>query len=159
MRIKEVIYLGFSIFICLGAGMIGSIYTSSSIDTWYATLEKPTFNPPSWLFAPVWTTLYFLMGISLFLISRHGLRKGGIKLAISIFGLQLVLNALWSFIFFGMQNPFLAFMEIIVLWIAILITIMAFYKIKKVASVLLVPYIIWVTIATILNYYIWRLNI
>ncbi len=159
MRVKDVIYLGFSIFICLGAGMIGSIFTSSSIDTWYATLEKPTFNPPSWLFAPVWTALYFLMGISLFLILRQDLIKGKIKLAISIFGLQLILNALWSFLFFGLQNPFLAFMEIIILWIAILITILTFYKIKKVASILLVPYILWVTFATILNYYIWRLNI
>ncbi len=159
MRVKDVIYLGFSIFICLGAGMIGSIFTSSSIDTWYATLEKPTFNPPSWLFAPVWTALYFFMGISLFLILRQDLIKGKIKLAISIFGLQLILNALWSFLFFGLQNPFLAFMEIIILWIAILITILTFYKIKKVASILLVPYILWVTFATILNYYIWRLNI
>lgn len=159
MRVKDVIYLGFSIFICLGAGMIGSLFTSSSIDTWYATLEKPTFNPPSWLFAPVWTALYFLMGISLFLILRQDLEKGKIKLAISFFGLQLILNALWSFLFFGLQNPFLAFIEITILWIAILITILTFYKIKKVASTLLVPYIMWVTFATILNYFIWRLNI
>ncbi|MFC2143906.1 TspO/MBR family protein [Candidatus Aenigmatarchaeota archaeon] len=147
-----------SIIICQVIGGIGSIFTAPSISTWYTTLAKPWFTPPNWVFAPVWITLFLLMGISLYLIWEKGLKEKRIKTAISIFGIQLALNAIWSIIFFGLQSPFYAFIEIIILWIAILATIISFYKISKPAGLILLPYIIWVTIASSLNYYVWILN-
>lgn len=145
-----------SIGICLGAGVIGSFFTVSSIPTWYAAINKPIFSPPNWVFAPVWTVLYILMGISLYfvLISKSKLQQIGIVL----FLIQLGLNALWSFVFFGLRNPAVAFVEIIVLWITIFLTIKVFYKISKVAGSLLIPYILWVTFATALNGMIVLLN-
>lgn len=142
-----------AILICQLAGVFGSIFTSPSIGTWYVELEKPFFTPPNWLFGPVWITLFTLMGISLYLVWD---KKD--KFAISIFGIQFVLNALWSLLFFGLQNPFYGLIEIIVLWFAILITIVRFYKIDKRAGIILFPYILWVSIAAALNYYIWVLN-
>lgn len=150
---KKWLRLVASIFACQLAGIIGSLFTSQSIPTWYATLQKPWFSPPNWVFGQVWITLYTLMGISLFWIWKKSDR-----LAISLFSFQLFLNAIWSIIFFGIRNPMLAFFEIIVLWIAILATIVKFYMIDKKSGIILLPYILWVTIATILNYYIWILN-
>lgn len=147
-----------SIGISLAAGVIGSIFTTPSISGWYATLQKPFFTPPSWVFGPAWTTLYILMGIALFLVWNKGIHHRGVKLAMSIFGVQLVLNALWSIIFFGMQNPFYALIEVIILWFAILVTIVIFYRIDKRAGLLLIPYILWVSFASVLNYYVWLLN-
>jgi len=144
-----------SILICQMAGFVGSIFTASSIPTWYADLQKPTFSPPNWLFGPVWIILYTLMGISLYLVFN---KKKNIKTPLILFAVQLILNSIWSILFFGLQNPFYAFIEIIILWIAILLTIISFYKVSKNASLLLLPYIIWVSVATILNYYIWVLN-
>lgn len=155
--IKEIgILLGF-ILLCLLAGIIGSIFTTSNIPTWYESLNKPSFNPPNWLFAPVWTTLYILMGISAFLIYKKGLKKD-IKFALGIFGLQLIFNTLWSILFFGLNSPLLGLICIIILWCLIVFTIKLFYKISKTAAYLLIPYIIWVSFATILNYFIWVLN-
>jgi len=154
---NKIIRLIVSVFICQFAGIIGSVFTSPSIPTWYASLSKPAFNPPSWLFAPAWITLYFLMGLSLYLVWEKGLQKN--KLAVSVFGLQLALNSIWSILFFGLQNPFLAFLEIIILWLAILASIILFYRIEKKAAYLLVPYIAWVSFATLLNYSIWMLNV
>jgi len=142
-----------AILICQLAGVFGSLFTSPSIETWYAQLEKPFFTPPSWAFGPVWITLYTLMGISLYLVWD---KKD--KFAISIFGVQLVLNVLWSLLFFGLQNPFYGLVEIIALWFAILITIVKFYKIDKRAGIILIPYILWVSVAAALNYYILILN-
>ena len=142
-----------AVLICQLAGVFGSLFTSPSIGTWYAQLEKPFFTPPNWVFGPVWITLFTLMGISLYLVWN---KKD--KVSISIFGVQLVLNALWSLLFFGLQNPFYALVEIIILWFAILITIVKFYKIDKRAGLILLPYILWVSIATALNYYVWILN-
>jgi tryptophan-rich sensory protein len=119
---------------------------------------KPVLNPPNWIFAPVWTTLYALMGVAAFLIWRHGLRQRRTKFALAIFSAQLVLNVLWSIIFFGFQNPFLAFIEVIILWLAIVWTIFAFYKISRLAACLLMPYILWVSFAGYLTYSIWVLN-
>ena len=124
------------------AGVIGSVFTISSIPTWYATLQKPILSPPNWIFGPVWTTLYFLMGAAAFLVWRHGLERKEVKTALTIFIGQLILNALWSIIFFGLHNPFWAFVEIILLWLAILWTIIAFYKISRPAAYLLLPYIL-----------------
>lgn len=144
-----------SILICQIAGVIGSVFTTPSITTWYADLQKPGFSPPNWVFGPVWITLYTLMGISLYLVWN---KKKNIKIPLTLFFIQLILNSIWSIIFFGLQNPFYALIEIIILWIMILLTIISFYKVSKKAGLLLLPYIIWVSVATILNYYIWILN-
>jgi len=146
------------ILICQLAGIVGSIFTISSIATWYINLEKPFFTPPDFVFGPVWITLFILMGISLYLVVRKGLKNKEIKLPLTLFSIQLILNTLWSIIFFGLQEKFYGFVEIIILWISILATIISFYKISKRASLILLPYIIWVTIATLLNYYVWLLN-
>ena len=145
------------------AGIIGSFFTVSAIPTWYATLAKPALNPPAWVFGPVWTTLYALMGIAAFLVwssyaEATSDRKRGIKIALSLFGIQLVLNTLWSIIFFGLHSPGGALIEIVFLWLAILATIIAFAKISRPAAWLLVPYILWVSFAMYLNYTIWMLN-
>jgi translocator protein len=145
-----------SIIICQLAGIIGSFFTVSSVSTWYLTLNKPFFNPPSWVFGPVWITLYFLMGISLYLIWNNYNKDS--KLAVTFFSIQLVLNSLWSILFFGLRNPLLAFIEIIVLWAFILLTIIYFYKKSKTAAYLLIPYILWVSFAAILNFAIYYLN-
>jgi benzodiazapine receptor len=158
-KIGEVLILFSSIIICQLAGIIGSIFTTPAIPTWYANINKPTFRPPNWVFAPVWTTLFLLMGIALFLVLRKGLNKKDIKIAISVFAFQLVLNTLWSFLFFSLKSPFAAFVEIIFLWIAILASIILFFRISRPAGALLIPYILWVSFASILNFSIWRLNI
>lgn len=140
------------------AGIIGSVFTASSIPTWYASLNRPSFAPPNWLFGPVWITLFTLMGIAAFLIWKRGLERRDVRNALSIFIAQLVLNTLWSIIFFGLQSPGAALVEIVILWLAILATIISFGKISKPAAWLLVPYILWVSFAGILNYFIWILN-
>jgi tryptophan-rich sensory protein len=147
-----------SVIICQLAGAIGSIFTSSSLESWYLLLEKPAFNPPSWVFFPVWTTLYTLMGISLYLIWEKGLQQREVKVGVFLFGLQLGLNILWSLLFFGLRAPYYALLEILVLWLAILLTAIQFWRVSKTASVLLIPYILWVSFAALLNYQIWVLN-
>ncbi len=154
----QYIKLVIAILICLLAGFIGSIFTSKSVSTWYTTLNKPSFNPPGWVFAPVWTTLFILMGVSLYLVWSKGLEVEGVKSAIIIFSVQLLLNILWSLLFFGLQSPLYAFIDIIVLWIMILLTIVYFYRISPVSSYLLFPYILWVSFAAVLNFMIVRLN-
>lgn len=141
-----------SIGICLGAGVVGSIFTVTAIPTWYVTLNKPVFSPPNWVFGPVWTILYILMGISLYLVWLK-------KKVPTIFWVQLALNAVWSIIFFGMKNPTLAFIDIIALWVSIVLTIKAFSKINKLAGNLLIPYLIWVSFASFLNLAIVVLNL
>lgn len=147
-----------SIIICLLAGYIGSFFTSPSIPTWYANLEKPSFNPPDWVFAPVWTALFVLMGISAYLVWHKGVQNKDVRISLFIFGVQLMLNVLWSFLFFRLQSPFYAFVEIIILWAAIALTILNFHRISRTAGLLLLPYILWVSFAAILNFFIWRLN-
>ncbi len=143
--------IGF-ILLCQAAGIIGSIFTFDSVNTWYSTLEKPFFNPPSFVFGPVWTTLYFLMGISLFLV--WGKKKTDLRW----FWAQLSLNTIWSIIFFGLKNPLFSFIIIIFLWISIFQTIKSFRKVNKKASYMLYPYIAWVSFAAILNLSIVLLN-
>lgn len=140
------------------AGIIGSIFTGPSIPGWYAGIAKPALNPPAWVFGPVWTTLFALMGISAFIIWKKGLERRDVKIALGIFIGQLVLNTLWSIIFFGLHSPGGAFVELIVLWLAILATIISFAKISKPAAWLLLPYILWVSFAGYLNFSIWQLN-
>lgn len=148
-----------AILICQLAGFIGSIFTTHSVTTWYATIEKPFFNPPNWVFAPVWTTLFVLMGVSLYLVWKKGLKTKRVKTALIIFSIQLVLNILWSIIFFGLKSPFYAFLEITMLWTAILLTIFKFYKVSKTAAYLLIPYILWVSFAAVLNFSIVVMNL
>ena len=149
----------FSVILCLAAGVIGSFFTRSSLETWYSGIKKPSFNPPPWVFAPVWTMLYILMGIAVFLIWQKGLNNEKIRIALLVFLVQLALNTLWSPAFFGMRSPLAGLIIIIMLWIAILSTIMSFYGISYLAAVLLLPYIAWVTFALILNAAIFYLNL
>jgi len=157
MKIK-IIKLSGAVLMSLAAGAIGSAFTVTGINSWYQYLVKPSFNPPNWVFGPVWTTLYILMGISLYLIWKDGLKKDFVKNSFLLFILNLVLNSFWSIAFFGMQNPALAFIVIILLWLVILGLIIRFYKINKLASYLLIPYILWVSFASVLNFSIWQLN-
>jgi len=147
-----------SILVPLLVGAISGFFTSSGVNGWYATANKPWFNPPNWIFAPVWTALYILMGIALFLVWKSGAEKTIKQTAIILFAIQLTLNFFWSFIFFKLQLPGWAFAEIILMWITIFITILWFGKISSAAAWLLVPYICWVSFASILNYAVWKLN-
>jgi translocator protein len=140
------------------AGGIGALFTTSAIPTWYATLQRPEIAPPNWVFGPVWTTLYVIMGVAAFLVWQKGLYRKDVKVALSLFLVQLLLNTLWSILFFGMQNPGAAFIEIIVLWLAILATITTFAKVSRVAAWLLIPYLAWVSFAAYLNYSFWMVN-
>jgi translocator protein len=140
------------------AGFIGSIFTTQSVSTWYTTLEKPVLNPPSWVFGPVWITLYFLMGLAVFLVWKKGFENKNVKVALIVFDIQLFLNVVWSILFFGLKRPGTALIEIICLWVTILVTIIMFAKVSRLAAWLLVPYILWVSFATYLNYSLWILN-
>ncbi len=157
-KLKDIIKLLVSIAACQCAGLIGSVFTMPAIPTWYATLQKPSFTPPNWLFTPAWGTLYLLMGISAFLIWRRGLADKPVKIALMVFAIQLILNTLWSVAFFGFESPLSGVIVIIVLWLAILLTILRFSKISSVAAILLLPYLLWVSFASVLNISIWVLN-
>ncbi len=147
-----------SLIICQLAGIIGSIFTTPAIPEWYASLEKPSIAPPNWLFAPVWIFLFFLMGITLYLM-WHAYPKKEAKSALLFFSIQLGLNILWSVIFFGLKSPMIAFFEIVVLWLAILLTMAKSLKVSKAAGYLLFPYVLWVSFAAVLNFLLWRLNL
>jgi translocator protein len=151
---KNIVKLIISITIPLLAGFVGSYFTMPAIAGWYSGLIKPELNPPNWIFAPVWTTLYILMGISLFLIWREGKHY----LEMSVFGAQILLNTTWSIFFFGIQRLDVALMNIVLLWIMIILTMILFSRISKIAMYLLVPYILWVSFAGYLNLTIWILN-
>jgi tryptophan-rich sensory protein len=147
-----------SIAACYGAGAFGSLFTVSKIPTWYVTLEKPAYTPPNAVFMPVWFTLYALMGIAVFLIWRRGLQTEGVKSSFILFWVQLVLNALWSLVFFGYESIIGGFAIILTLGVILLITIIKFSRISKVAGGLLIPYISWIGIASSLNAGILILN-
>ncbi len=144
------------IFVCALAAAIGGFFTADAIGSWYAGLQKPALNPPNWVFGPVWAALYLLMGISLYMVLKNGVLKA--RRAIGIFSLQLILNVLWSFAFFWMHSPFLGIMVIVALWASILYTIIEFRKVSETAWLLLIPYILWVSFAAVLNYQIMILN-
>ena len=143
---------------CLAVGYFAGIITRAEILTWYPTLIKPSFNPPNWIFAPVWTTLYILMGIALYLVWKSTATASIKQTAILLFVVQLTLNFFWSILFFKFQLTGWAFVEIIAMWVAILFTILWFGKISSTAAWLRVPYICWVSFASLLNYSIWKLN-
>jgi tryptophan-rich sensory protein len=140
------------------AGAIGGFFSAASVPTWYQTLLKPSFTPPGWIFGPVWGMLYLMMGVAFFfvLISEQG--KGKVRFAAELFCVHLLLNTLWSILFFGLRNPFLAFLDIIVLWLMITALIFVFGRIRKIAGALMIPYWLWVSFASVLNYAIWRMN-
>jgi translocator protein len=156
------------------AGLIGSFFTVSSIPNWYSTLEKPIFNPPNWIFGPMWLLLYTLMGISVYLIWEKSkkskfsffsdflfvkkTKKHKIRMAVSLFWLHLIFNATWSIMFFGLKSPEIAFVNILLIWAFIIVLFVQFYDIRKLAAYLLIPYFLWVSFASVLNFYIMYLN-
>jgi len=156
--ISKILTLIIFIIIAQSAGVIGSFFTAPNIETWYVFLERPFFAPPNWLFAPAWITLYTLMGIASFLVWRKR-QFPRARSAIFFYLGQLLFNALWSIVFFGMQNPFLGFLVIIILWLLIIVTTLKFWKTERAAGLLFIPYIVWVSFAAALNFSIWQLNL
>jgi translocator protein len=156
--VREIPKLIISIVIVFLAGAVGTVYTLKEITTWYVSLAKPSWTPPNWAFGPIWSTLYVLMGISLFLVWREGLDRKDVRIAILVFAVQLVLNVVWSLVFFATHNIFGGLVLVILLWISILVNIIVFYRISKPAGLILIPYLIWVSIASYLNYSVFLLN-
>jgi tryptophan-rich sensory protein len=158
MKPREIGMAALFVLVCLIAGGIGSFFTFPSIQGWYSTLNKPFFNPPNWVFGPVWTLLYVLMGISAYLVYEKGFKQKKVRIALAMFDIQLFLNVLWSLLFFGLQSPLYGLLCIIALWFSIALTMAKFYKISRTAGSLMIPYLLWVSFASILNLFIWRLN-
>ena len=145
------------IVICFAAAGIGGAVTTPKIGNWYATLAKPSWNPPSWVFGPVWSALYFCMAIAAWLVWRQG-GFSGATVPLTLFGVQLLLNLLWSCLFFGLRSPGLAFLDVLLLWATIAATMVMFWQRSMIAGILFVPYLAWVSFASVLNFVIWRLN-
>lgn len=140
-------------------GITSGLWTASSVKTWYPTLRKPSYQPPTWLFAPVWTTLYAMMGIAMHLVAeQRPADRSVVRIAKVLWGIQLVLNFLWSYLFFGRRAPLLALIDIAFLWLAIVLTTVAFAKVSRPAALLMLPYLLWVSFASLLNFDLWRLN-
>ncbi|MCM5661946.1 TspO/MBR family protein [Galbibacter mesophilus] len=158
MELKKGTRIILSVAVCLLVGFLSGYATETSVDSWYSTLQKPVFNPPNWIFAPVWTVLYVLMGISAGIVWARGFYHIWVQTALYHFAFQLVFNAMWSIVFFGFQKPFWALLIIITLFILILLTIKWFKVVSKIAAYLLIPYLLWVAFAMILNFSIWQLN-
>lgn len=147
-----------AVLVAEGAGIVGSIFTVTAIPVWYRDLIKPMFAPPNWVFGPVWTILFMLMGIASYLIWKHGIHKKAVQTALFWYAVQLMLNILWSVLFFGIHSPLLALGEIVVLWVAIALTMASFSRVSKLAAFLLLPYLAWVSFASLLNLFIVLLN-
>ena len=147
-----------SVAICLAVGALGGLMMTDSTWTWYQSLKQPALTPPSWVFAPVWTALYIMMGVALFLVWRRSTRRVKVGVAVVAFAMQLLLNAIWTPVFFGLQDPGAALIIIGLLWLAILTTIVLFWRLSRAASILMMPYILWVSFASYLNYAIVVLN-
>jgi benzodiazapine receptor len=158
MDLSSIIKLIVSIVASFAAGGIGSLFTFKAIPTWYAALKKPPYTPPNQVFGPVWTILYILMGISVYFVWQKGLATNGALLAFVLFWIQLILNAMWSVIFFGLKSKGGGVITIVALWLLILVTIITFFQVSGWAGALLIPYIFWVSIAAYLNTGIWILN-
>ena len=158
MKLQDWPILVVSLLAPLAAGGLGGIATAGAIPTWYRTLNKPPWNPPGAVFGPVWTLLYILMGVALFLVWRRGWATPGVQPAVLLFAAQLVFNLLWSVVFFGLHSPGGALVNIAILWLLIVATIVAFFRLDAWSGVLMLPYIAWVTFASVLNATIWSLN-
>ncbi len=158
MKISFSLKVIISLVICELAGIIGSVFTTPAIGEWYSTLIRPTFAPPNWIFAPVWTILFALMGLALALVWNKGLGRKEVRLAVELFAIQLALNILWSILFFGLHSLIGSLIEILILWLFILITIKDFFKVSRLAAYLMLPYILWVSFAVCLNYTFWLVN-
>jgi benzodiazapine receptor len=158
LQASDIVSLVVAVVIPLVVGGLGGAATAPSIPAWYQGLNKPAWNPPNWVFGPVWTLLYILMGIAAWLVWRQGWDNPQVQAALAIFGIQLLLNLFWSLIFFGLHSPGWAVLEIVVLWGFILATIVLFYRLESVAGLLLIPYQLWVTFAAALNAAVWQLN-
>lgn len=158
MRIRDPLKLAASLGGCYLAAAIGSLFTTPNIPTWYATLSRPDFAPPDWVFGPVWTALYTMMGISAYLVWREGLADPGVRAAMGVFVLQLAFNVSWSAAFFGLRSPLAGLAVILILWGLIALNIQRFRGISRTAGALLIPYLLWVSFAAVLNFEIWRLN-
>ena len=154
---NQIVGLCISLLICFACASIGSSATIPQLADWYAGLNKPTWNPPNWIFGPVWSTLFAMMSVAAWLVWRNS-GFGKARFPLSWFGIQLVLNVGWSVLFFGCQQPGFALIEILLLWLAIAITISLFSSHSKLAAGLMVPYLCWVSFATFLNFTIWSLN-
>jgi translocator protein len=155
---KQLTYIAISVTVCLIIGFLSSFATQSSVNDWYLELNKPSFNPPNWIFAPVWTVLYIMMGVAAGIVWAKGFYHIWVKTALYHFGIQLLFNALWSIIFFGFKNPFAALLVILALLVLLIFTIKWFKVVSTTAAYLLIPYLLWVCFATALNYKIWELN-
>lgn len=155
---QKIVKIVLVVLVCVSLGLLSGLITKDSINTWFPTLEKPIFNPPNWLFAPVWTLLYIMMGIAAGLVWTGNSDEKSMKKALGFFAIQFALNMLWSYLFFGLRNPLLALVEIVLLWLMIWETYTQFRKIDKIAGILLIPYLAWVSFASILNASIWWLN-
>lgn len=153
-----ILRLVLSIAAPLVVGGVSGVVTARGVREWYPSLVKPSFNPPDWVFGPTWTVLYVLMGIAAFLVWQKGWDESGVKAALALYVVQLILNGLWSILFFGIQSPGWAFGEILLLWLCILATLVLFWRVTHVAGMLLLPYAAWVTFAAVLNGSIWILN-
>lgn len=147
-----------SVLVCQLAGFVGSIFTTPNIPAWYSTIQKPGFTPPNSVFGPVWITLYLLMGIAAFLVWNKGIRTEGVGSALGVFVVQLLLNTMWSIAFFGFHSPLMGLVVIVILWGAILLTIIKFWNITLAAGILMIPYVLWVSFAASLNFSIFLLN-
>lgn len=158
MRIGKTTKIVLAIALCELVGFAGSFAVTSSVNTWYATLAKPSLAPPNWVFAPVWTTLFALMGIAAGLVWSRGFSRKGVKRALGVFALQLALNAFWSPLFFGLRLPGWAFVDIVCLLITVVVTIVLCARVSKLAAWLLAPYLLWVSFASYVNFMIWFLN-
>jgi len=158
MKLTIVIKFIVCLALTFSAALLGSLFTRNAVSDWYANLNKPIFTPPDWLFGPVWTALYLLMALSALLVWHKGLENPAVRIALALFLVQLILNALWTPLFFGLKMPLVAFIEILLLLAAIGLTIMAFTRVSIPAALLLLPYILWTSFAAVLNFSIWLLN-
>ena len=155
---KKVLKFIISIIICQSAGIFGSLFTFEAVPDWYITLEKPFFAPPNWIFGPVWIILYFLMGVSLYIVWKDELKSKTRNVFFVVFAIQLILNALWSLLFFGLKSPLLGLIDILILDVMLVVTIFYATRVSKYAAMLLIPYMVWIIIASVLNYAILVLN-
>ncbi len=158
MHIRKPKLLALSVLVTQLVGTAGSIFTMGSLNNWYPDLIKPSYNPPSYVFGPVWIVLYTLMGISLYIVLLKDDKDPKVRFGVVLYFVHLALNGVWSFLFFGIQQPFWALIEIAILFFVIIFLMIVYYRIDYRASFVLLPYLLWVGFATFLNYQIWKLN-